>query len=115
MAKLGSTILLVDGKLTNDSSDHAVGTGKNLGAIKCKNIWVYVTVGGTSNPTWDITPKFGNSTANAYFNGITRTVESGNTVFGMSVDYASDFYIDCRNQQGTTPSISIWIQPILGE
>ena len=91
---------------TKDRVDPALSSG--VAMTTYENALIYVDTGGTT-PGWSIRPYFYNTTAAKYIPGVKRIV-SGDEVFVLPVK-GQTTYISCDDATGTSPTITIYVQP----
>jgi hypothetical protein len=96
---------------TNDTFTYGSGDEDKTDLREYRTVLVLVDVGGTS-PSWDLTPEFGDSTVGKYFAGNTSTVTEDSS-FVLDVNFADEFIIRCDGKSGTSPTIDIYIIPII--
>ena len=94
---------------SDDSDVPAIGSGQDLTGFQA--VLVDIVLGGT-NPEWDITPCFGDSTINAYTKGTKRHVAE-NSHFKVEVNGCTDFYVLCDGSSGTSPTITVYLRGLI--
>ena len=108
--KSGNAVTLIENKTSNDSSlPNYADVGSDL-FRNCSKVKVYVTVGGSGSPSWDVYPLIGSESLNAFYKGSVTTVSEGNTVFQVNVNAPDKLYFYCDNQSGTSPTITLSVE-----
>ncbi len=107
---LGTRVLHREISDTNDTFTYGTGDTDKMSLAGYKYAIVEVVLGGTT-PQWDVTPEFGDSTAEDYCKGQKRTVTQ-NERFLVEVDGETEFIVRCDGKSGTTPTIDVYVTPL---
>jgi len=93
----------------DDSAWPSAGSGADCSGYKYAE--VDIVLGGT-DPSWDVTPGFYNTTGSAYIAGVKRTISgTDNLRFTIPVDGHGDVYFYCDGKDGTSPTITVYVTP----
>jgi hypothetical protein len=104
----GSCIRLRNAIDARDAGNPTYGSGVNC--TGWKQALVFVDLAGTT-PGAVIRPLFGNDQTSTYFNGTDRTL-SADEVFVVNCSGNNDFYVMIPEMTGTTPTCTVYVQPI---